>query len=413
MGGFGGGSWGGGPWGGSGSSGVEPVTADEVLTLTESVSVSVALRLTGAVALTPFLVEATFSQALDPSFPAHLLHSNYSIPSLLVTNVVYGPAPNSIWVITTEQIIAPYVLTVTTARSTFGDLLQPPSQTASFTGFPVAPRFLATAQSDRKVVLLFATAMQQDAAFVNPSNYTIRDFNGTAVPVTSVTPEGPLPIMRAVLSLGSSLAKGGYYVADVDPSVHTSGGLSIAPRTDIFQWASMEAPIFTGPIVIPITDFSGEVTTGLLGQPAGQLFFSPALNVSAANSIIQVDEVSLCTRAYDVYEFPQLIDPSPLFTFGSGGPGGVLGAANVLWSSAERQGIARIELTDHPADTLPDPTDGPADATLVEPIDITRAAFLNDSRWVLYPPGLATTFITADNLTPIGPGPTTNINLEP
>jgi hypothetical protein len=263
-------------------------------------------------------------------------------------------------------------------------------------------------------MLTFSTSVTEDAELTDASNYEIRDLQGNPVAVSSVTTQGPSPISRVTLALGASLDAQKYYVAEVDPSVKTSTGLSMSPATDIFQWQPMQNPINVGPLVIPLDNFSGEVSGGLLGQPAGLVFFSPALDVSVTDSTIQVDEVSLCTRAYDVYEFPEPVDPPTLFTFSAIGPGAtaVIGPTTALWSSAERQGIARVNLTDNQEETMPVATDGPADATLVEPIDITRAGFLNDDRWVLYD-GVGTSFITADNLTPIGPGPTTNINLQP
>lgn len=409
SGGFGGGSWGGGSWGGSDPSGPAPFTGSETVTLSEGLTVTLPLLVVSATALTPGLVEVTFSHSLDPSFAANFTASNYSIsPSLAVIAAVPGSGPNTVFLATTEQGPTNYTLTVTTGRSIPGDLLQPSSQTANFLGFASLPRFFATAQSKRKVVLIFSTTMSSGPANSNPANYSIQDLNGNAVAITAV--DNQVSNQRASLTLGADLTPGGYYVATVNGSVTTSLGLTLTPRSDLFQWASMEAPVTTGPITIPFASFSGEVTSGLLGQPEGLLFFSPALNVAAANSVIQIEEVSMCTRAFDSYEFPQPLDPPILFTFG--GPPGNLGPSTVLWAPPDRLGLVAITLSDRHTETMPAAEDGPADATLVEPIDITRAAFLNDVRWHLYD-GTATSFITADNLTPIGPGPTVNINLQP
>lgn len=413
SGGFGGGSWGGGPWGGGLPGGPAPFTGTETITFSEALTVELPLLLLSATPISTFLVEVTFSHPLDLLFLANFTPSNYSIPGLTVLTATLGSLPNTIRLGTTEQAATVYTLTVATARSVPGDLLAPPNQTADFAGFAISPRFFATAQASRKVMLTFSAGMNSGSpAFTDPTNYEIRDFEGNAVPVVAATIAGvTLPISHVTLSLGTDLVKGGYYVAEVDPAVQTAGGLSISPPTDVFQWAVMEAPIFTGPLEIPFAAFSGEITTGLLGQPAGQVFFSPALNVAVANSIIQVDEVSLCTRAFDEYHFPQPIDPPALFTYSPTAPPGVIGPTTILWASAERLGIARINLTDSHQETMPAPVDGPADATLEEPIDITRAAFLNDTRWKLFPG--TTVFITADNLTPIGPGTPININLQP
>lgn len=413
----GGGGFGGGPFGGApfGGSLLDEGTLSETLTLTENLTVVLVLKLKGATALSPYLVELEFSHDLDPGFAAHTNPANYAIvPPLTVFGASLGPAANVVRLQTEEQAPGIYTVTVGSAQSADGDALGAAYRTAAFAGFGISPTFFAAAQSPTKVMLTFSTSMTEDAELTDASNYEIRDLQGNPVAVSSVTTQGPSPISRVTLTLGASLDAQKYYVAEVDPSVKTSTGLSMSPATDIFQWQPMQNPINVGPLVIPLDNFSGEVSGGLLGQPAGLVFFSPALDVSVTDSTIQVDEVSLCTRAYDVYEFPEPIDPPTLFTFSATGPGAtaVIGPTTALWSSAERQGLARVNLTDSQEETMPAATDGPADATLVEPIDITRAGFLNDDRWVLYD-GVGTSFITADNLTPIGPGPTTNINLQP
>lgn len=402
--GWGGSPWGGGPWGGSFEAG-GPVVLDETITVSEGLTVSLPLMLTGVTPLSPFVVEVTFSHDLDPGFAANFNTINYSIaPFLNILSLALGPTPNVIRLNTAEQGNVLYTLTVATGRSTGTDLLNPPNQALPFAGFFITPRFQAAAQAARKVQIVFSTTMLVNGAFTNPSNYAVRDLNGNTIPVLSVTPAGNAPITRAELTLGADLVKGGYYIAEIEAPVQTTGGLSMNPPIDVFRWNVMEAAITTGPIVIPIRDFSGEVSGGLLGQPAGQVFFSPALDVAAPNSVIQIEDISLCTRAFDAYEFPNPPDPTPFFTHG-GGPISLLGAPGVvLWAPADRLGQARVELGDTRADTLPIPIDGLTEMTLFEPIDTSRGGFLNDARWHLYD-GTPTTFSTYDNLTPAGPGP--------
>lgn len=402
---WGGNPWGGGAWGG-GSGGPGPVLLDESLTIGEGLSIVLPLVVTAVSAISPFGVEVTFSHNIDLGFSPNFTQSNYSIsPYLPVVTVVPGPFPNTVVLNTFEQGAINYTLTIATGRSVSGDLLNPPDQVLPFAGFFVTPRFQAAAQSVRKVMLVFSSAMQQNADFTDPTNYTVRDLNGNTIPVVAANPQGNAPISRVTLTLGADLLKGGYYVAEVDPSVKTTSGLSMSPPVDVFRWNVMEAPINVGPLVIPIDNFSGEVSGGLLGQPAGQVFFSPALDVSVPNSVIQVEDVSVCTRAFDVYEFPNPPDPIPFFTYG-GGPVSLLGALGaVLWAPAERLGQARVQLQDARIDAPVAPTDGLAAMILREPIKITRGGFLNDARWHTYN-GAATTFTVLDNLTPVGPGGT-------
>ena len=159
------------------------------------------------------------------------------------------------------------------------------------------------------------------------------------------------------------------------------------------------------------------VVPSLLGVPLGQVFFSPSLDVAlpAASSTIQVDSVSVCTRAFDVYEIPEIPDPKPMMTWGAVLPynASVLNDTDdVIWATADRLGLAHVNLTDRPEDTWGGATDGPADATLQETFDQSRVALLNVDDWVLYD-GVGTAFICAENLTPIPAGTTTNINLQP
>lgn len=46
------------------------------------------------------------------------------------------------------------------------------------------------------------------------------------------------------------------------------------------------------------------------------VFFSPASEQAAANSVIQIESVDVCTIAYDAYVIPLPVDPPPLFTYG-------------------------------------------------------------------------------------------------
>ncbi len=400
-GGFGSGPWGGAPWGGNAPKD-EPIEPAETVTITEGLTVDLPLKLLSATAVTSFVVELTFSYDLDPGFGPLTAPANYNIPSLTVTGAALS-GPRTVRLQTSEQGSSVYTVTVDQARSVATDLLSPLFDTATFTGFPLLPFFFATAQSDTKVMLTFSAPMLVNADFTSAVNYSVRDFQGTVIPVTSASAQGVAPVSRVTLGLGSPLTKGGYYVAEVTSLVKTQTGLSMTTPTDVFQWAPMQNAL-VGALSIPIRDFSGEVSGGLLGQPAGLVYFSPALDTAVANSTIQVDEMALCTRAFDVYEFPNLPDPNPLFTFGSG-PLTTLGAAGVvLWAPADRLGQARVQLSDTREDVFPIPIDGLTEMTLFEPIDTTRGGFLNDARWALNV-GVATSFSTYDNSTPAGPGP--------
>lgn len=263
--------------------------------------------------------------------------------------------------------------------------------------------FFAAVQSRHKVELVFSSDMLQNADFVDPLNYTITDLESNSIAIGSVTPSGPAPISRATLALETDLSPSNYYIVTIDSAVKDSLGFSVSPLTYLFQWVGMPVPTPQRPLAIPIGHFSGEVTSGLLGLPAGQVFFSPALETASSSSTIQVDSVSVCTKAYDEYHFPELRDPQPFFTFQSGFYSSRLNE-DALWASAERQGLSRVNLTDSQADSVLIFDETICAVFLEEPIDITYGGFLNDDRWGLYD-GVVQSFTVYDNIAHGGPGP--------
>jgi len=423
------GGWGGklgSGWGGAYQVLLTEVGLGDTLLLSESLSIDFPLAVIGATPLSPYAVRVQFSQVLDPSWAPNYDPVNYTLnPFLTVHEVLPGLNPAAVILITSPQQPTLYALTVSDARSLSDSL--GPQNTASFLGFPVAPSFIAAAQSTSKLAVWFSVPMRVDAEFSAPENYIVTDLKGNRLFVVSATPSGPDPISRVDLELmpAYEFEPLDYYAVQVLPNVISLQGATCTPDTQVFQWREhLWAAKGVGPINIPIASFSGEVEGGLLGQPAGQIFFSPALEQPIANSTLEVDEVSLCTRAFDVYEMPpQVPDPVPLRTWGGSVETHLVGGTNVgvLYAPAEHMGEVRLTLADLRQETMPAPVDGPSTGILEEPIDILKGGFLNDPRWgladgVLPDPSLGTypaAFHTIDNLTPVGPGSTTNITLQP
>lgn len=283
-----------------------------------------------------------------------------------------------------------------------------------FIGLQQIPTVIAAAQSPTKIEVVFSIAMSIDSNFISADNYTITTAEGSIqIPVLSVTPSGPLPLRRATLEIGVELDSKEYYFLTVSQTILSLTGDPANPRLAKFQWMDMTAPVFRGPLVIPIKDFSGEVRGGILGNPDGQVFFSPAYDTVGSTSTIELEQVSVCTKAFDEYHLPNPPDPTPLLTWGPGIKS-VIGPGAVLWAPADRMGLPRMDLTDHPNDDFIPPFDFNIEAVLVETIDITKGGgFLNDVRWATFPaPGGKTVYKTANNLSSIGPGPTTPLKLD-
>lgn len=400
------------------------VFLEDTLAVSDEVDYSIGFKVSGATALSFFTLEVRFSSPLDASFLPFSDPANYTIPGLTVTGVLLGDDRVTLST-TPAQSNLLYTVTVAQGRNDKGDPLGS-DNTADFVGYALIPTFLAGAISATQVDLVFSTEMNPNAAFLDPSNYTIRGGpGGSTIPVTSVVISGGVPIRRVSLRLAAPLEAMESYAAIVSSAVTSILGQVVLPDTYLFKWADMSRPAHGVPLEIPIQNFSGEVQGGLLGNPAGQVFFSPAYEAVGATSTIELESVSVCTRAFDQYEFPALLDPPSLYTFGPG-VSSVLGAGFILWAPAEKLGLFKSRLSnfgqedvlpkiyDSSTGSLESPIgDSPAIATLREPIDITRASFLNDLRWRTFPGTDAIVFTTADNMTPIGPGPITVRMLSP
>ena len=266
-------------------------------------------------------VRATFTDSLDVVASATTTASNYTISGLTVISVILDPSDpdqKSVILTTSGQTYQSYTVTVNTViADAFGDTLDPQSNTTNFTGFSTQAGYFATAQSATRVQLVFITDMENNSDFIDPTNYTVLDLNGNMISVLEVTANGSggnFP--RCTLTLGSPLSLGiGYYVT-ISSSIVGNSGLEIQPKTSaVFSWT--QKPLS---LSLPVSAFTGEVRGGLYGDPLGLVFFSPSLtDTPAPNSSIQVDEVDVCTRAYDSYEFPPVPENLPtLYTYGVG-----------------------------------------------------------------------------------------------
>lgn len=361
-------------------------------------------RVTGAVAQSSTLVEVIFSHPLDPSFAPFTVPGNYDIPGLTVLAAVRGAM--SVLLTTSPQSAIAYTVTVQSARDQLSRPLVPWGRVATFNGLlnPAGVEIVAT--GPERVRAIFTEPVLLSPDLTNPASYAITTADGTPLPIASVVPEQPGNPRSVVLILSVSLIPTTVYVATLESVIVTPDGREVAPKAQDFQWIPQARRAD-----VELARFSGESTGGLLGQHAGLVFFSPALLAPVAASTIQVEEVSVCTKAYDSYHLPAPVDPPALFTWSEGAP--VVGLGDgVLWGGPGVLTEARIELVNRVADTMPLAEDGRCVATLEEPFDVTYLSYLNNPYWALNGDGGAL-FICADNGAPIPPGPTTVITLVP
>lgn len=296
-------------------------------------------------------VQATFNFNLDYTYAPNLYPPNYSIPGLTIS-AVYEQSASSVVLNTNTQVGTTYTLTVASAHGTLGEVLS--NGTSNFAGTPLTPTISAVATSLTRVRVLFAQDMVNDVNLNNPANYTIHDLAGNAITVTSVTPEQPTNTESVVLVLSTSLHPTLPYQLTVSSLLKTIvSNQSINPPIALFKWLGDVASI-----TLPFSVFSGEVSGGILGSSNGQVFFSPSLNTPTPNSVIQVEEVEVCSIAYDTYLIPQPPDPQLLFTFQKGSPNSVNAISpggGVLWAPFPRLLDAQFNLSS--SDSAPFLTD--------------------------------------------------------
>lgn len=369
-----------------------------------------------AVSLSPTWVRVRFTDLIDPADPVFALPANYSLSPALQVKAAFREGAQSVRILTETQSAVTYTLTVAAGRSVYGDPIDLRLHSVDFDGLGANATFFAVPIRQDRVRLVFSQRMSPAPATLDPANYQILNAQtGDISVIDEVTPEyNGVELVSVVLELAAALQITGVYQAKVEAAVRSYYNTSVFPDTSKFQWVQP-----TGQLVVPMAAFSGELHGGPLGSRLGLhnglIYFSPALEAAAANSIIEVDECSVCTKAYDEYHLPVPPDPKVLYTFG---PGQLttLGAGAVLWAAPPRICEARTVLQDLRQEAMPQAADSHCVATFREPWDHSHVALLNNTYWKLFDGGASPPmpFITANNIAgPIPPGPTTTRVLQP
>jgi hypothetical protein len=370
----------------------------------------------GATSYSPHFVQVRFTDIIDLTDGSFTDPSNYNISSGLGVHAVIIESADSVILETDAQSFTVYTVTVTAARSFFGIPMVPPNNTATFTGFPSVSGYFSVGTTPTRIRCIFSNPMTVNAALTNPSSYAVSDLNGNALPVLSAQPEQTGNPLSVVLTLGVPMQTTQWYQTTISPTIIDINGQEPRPAAVDFQWV-----LTVDNVTIPITEFTGEVEGGPFGDPDGLVFFSPSLNVAAPNSTIQVEDVSVCTIAYDQYTFPpQVPDPLPFFVWSTIGPQTTLGEPGVvLYGGFPSLGEASFTLgftPTHLFELMPEAFDGSCSVTLKQTFaPSVLIALLNDPAYFLYnditsvtPP----TFVCADNSVTPPPGSETIIVLR-
>ncbi len=366
------------------------------------------LAVVQALSAGPSQVLVEFSSPPDPTHVLTFDPASYVIPGLTVFSVL-AEGPTTVRLVTSPQSWQAYTVTANLSlRNTSLQPIDPDARVASFTGYSDTPTFRATAQSATKVQLIFQEPMLLDTSLTNPGLYTVVSLAGVAIPVISVVPRTYLGVTaRVELVLGGPLSPNTTYVVTVLAPIQTLSGKPLVPNQAPTLWVPAPNQLFTN-----IANFSGEVSGGLFGNPLGLVFFSPALEAAAPNSSLQVDEVTVCTKAYDEYLLPQPVDPRPFRTFGGWYGGRTNSRETVLWAPFPRMVDAKFTLADLRTESYTAVADGRCVAVITERLDPSKVSLLNNVYWQTFGTN-PHPFKTAANMAPIGPGSTTTITLVP
>lgn len=265
--------------------------------------------------------------------------------------------------------------------------------------------YRATAISSVRVLLKFDSVVADIAALLQGANYNISDLDEEAIPVQTVKKQSTENITSVVLILRAPLDTGRAYTITLNSAILTGDNTPVTPNSAVFTWVG-NLDHFSVPLshFTKIPSSSSAVGVDALALKKG-VYFSPAFETSGASSQIEVDEIDVCTKAYDSYEFPKFADPKLLFTYTKGGPSSELGPS-VMWAPWHRLEEARRDFTQKYSDSVRAMEHAPAAATLTS-VDLTRVSLLNNVSWKLFdnlgtPPDY---FKVTNNLIPVGFGP--------
>lgn len=360
-------------------------------------------QLVGARATNSRTVRLTFTEQPDSTDSATLNPLNYVIQKvvggLLLTTqrVVVDPDdPLSLQVFTLENYeYARYQVTVDlSVVSVTGQSIDSDYRSALYSGFVAQGILQAQALRAEAIVVLFGQEMIADAELITSSNYVVADAGGNLIPVVGVTPNLLVNPTRVTLELGSPLVFPRFYTLAVSDQVLSTQGLTVLPATSAVK------PYNPNRLArIPLSKFTGEVHSDLFGNPEGLMFFSPSLIPSGApNSSLQVDEVSVRTRAYDQYVFPDQPEaPNTLYTYGLGTDTRL--NQNALFAKFGRQSQVKMRVSDLREDILAAPTDAPPSQTIIERYNPDLIALLNNPGFLTFKSPLPSVgdYIAADD----------------
>lgn len=341
-----------------------------------------------AMALSATEVRVRYTDLFDPTYPPLLDPSNYAITGDTLTAVISVAleTAQSVVLTTSPLLSLPYTVTILAAKGLHGQPLDPGLDSADFEGAAASPNFYAVGTRKDRVRVVFSIPMQANAALSSPASYSLTAMGGGVLTIASVSLEQVSNIRSVVLKLDpdTTMDDEGHYKVVIVGNVRDAAHSQVPdPLHALFQWNAR-------PLVaqIPLSYFSGfgdipGIPPSVVSWVQSQVFFSPALQTPVGNSIMQVDEVDVCTRASDVYEIPPQVETTTvLHTHGAGVVPTLYDTVlnrDVLWADFGIVKEASFGLGVERAETFLPPEDY-CTVTLTQQSD-SRVSLLNNPTW--------------------------------
>lgn len=246
----------------------------------------------------------------------------------------------------------------------------------------------ARAISSRVVNVLFPAPVLVNPALVDATNYVVSTPSGL-VPTAAVTAVGG-QTDRVRLEISTDIALGIAHSLHLLPGILLVGGGPLGDVDADFSWWGQRLRMSS-----PVAHFARE--SGPPIQPG--VFFAPG---GGPGSIVEVAEVGVCSRAYDVYRIPGVVPTynGLLAVWGSGVPNTI--DPGVATFGDPQRCEARFALVDLRSETVDPLTEVSVTGTSRQVYDPARFSLLNSPAWHIWD-GSGLSVRVADTTQPLGP----------
>jgi len=350
------------------------------------------------------LLRVVYTSYFDTGFAPLTDASNYSLtPSTSIYSVTVE-SPYTLILNVAPLSGGQYTLTVTQGLGYYNEPLDLSLASFTFTIAAGASGVVIHAIADRRVRIQFPLPMDLNAQYLNPASYQISTLSPSApISILTVTSEQiTAPYRSIILGLDQDMRDERQYLVSIGAGIQTLTALDMSGDT-IFTRS--ENHLQTS---VRVRDL--QPGTHPLLPPGNQIFFSPALEVSAPNSVIQIESVAVCSQVEDSYRFPsQGATATGLKTFGPS----LLNQGRLTPRRHSPEISIGVAVTS--SETVSAPSEALPIGSMTETHPVSIGSLLNQTAWKMYHPSNAPTvhFRISNNLAPAPPPVTTPVTIIP